>query len=136
MDDECSNCGAPRTAGLTACSYCDTPYPGAGTGISCPSCGSDNERSRTTCVTCSHSLVIVCIFCDASTRIGSVRCGSCGEVFEGAEDRKRERAERERQQQMVSAATQGAAMIGGVVSSPQGREILGQIWDKLDDVLE
>lgn len=130
---ECERCGAPAISGLVACSYCDTPFPGAPEGVSCPSCGDDNVPSRLRCARCNGSLQAVCVFCAQSSSIALAACAHCREPFEGAEVRKREREERRRQEQLMGLAATGISAIGSVAASPRGRGILGEV---LEDLVE
>lgn len=147
---ECEECGAPAAAGLVACSYCDAPYPGMPEGVSCPQCGDDNLPSRARCASCSASLQQSCLFCAMTSSVALAACGHCGEAFEGAEQRKAELEEQQRQQQLIGLAAQGLGVLGQVATSSNvggkpsggwggkpgqsaGNGLLGEIWDDLSD---
>lgn len=127
----CETCGAPANAGLVACSYCETPYPGAPRGIDCPTCGDDNRPHRMECATCGETLLRGCVFCGAASSIGVAQCGRCGEAFEGAAERKAARDAQQKQQQMLGLASQGLSVLGQAAASPTGRGILGQVWQEI-----
>ncbi len=151
----CDECGAPRTAGLVACSYCDAPYPGMPDGVSCPKCGDENMASRPRCARCAASLKRSCLFCAMTSSVGLAACGHCGELFEGAEQRKAERDEQLRQQQLLGLAVQGLGVLGQVAAGSGGARgafgngapaskgapskggagggLFGEIWDDLSD---
>ncbi|MEC7524979.1 MAG: hypothetical protein VYE22_34175 [Myxococcota bacterium] len=128
---ECEACGAPSLTGLVACSYCDTPFPGAPAGVSCPACGDDNLPSRLRCARCNGSLQAVCLFCAQSSSVARSSCAHCGEAFEGAEARKKEREEQRRQQQLLGLAATGISALGAAAASPRGRGILGEVFEDL-----
>lgn len=130
----CEHCGAPRMAGLVACTFCSTPYAGApAQGIDCPRCHVDNDPSRQTCARCQASLLRVCVFCHQGTLYTSASCRSCGEVFEGAEQRKRARDEEQQRQQMLGLAATGLGVLGQVARSPAGQGLLGQLMNEIAD---
>lgn len=131
--EECEECGAPRKAGLVACAYCETRYPGAPAGINCPRCGDDNLPTQTRCATCASSLMQVCIFCTQSSSIAAPACLSCGETFEGAAERKAARVEQQRQQQLMGLAMTGMSALGQAASTPTGQGILSDILSDLGD---
>lgn len=131
--EECEECGAPRKAGLVACAYCETRYPGAPDGISCPRCGDDNLPTQTRCATCASSLMQVCIFCTQSSSIAAAACLSCGETFEGAAERKAARVEQQRQQQLMNLAVTGVSALGQAASTPTGQGILSEILRDLGE---
>ena len=89
--EDCKNCGAPATQGLLACAYCKTQRAELKNGVSCPKCLNLNEGDNAACAHCHASLTRPCIFCGAASSVASASCHKCGEAFEGAADRKRER---------------------------------------------
>lgn len=115
---ECNECGAPRTPGLIACSYCETAYPGldATSATACPRCGDKNLPSNTACSTCGTSLAVTCVFCGGTSPLSRPSCVRCGEAFAGALERKRARDAQQQQQQMIGIATQGIGALGMVLS--------------------
>ncbi|MCB9592018.1 MAG: hypothetical protein H6719_04735 [Sandaracinaceae bacterium] len=125
--EECEECGAPRRAGLVACAYCETRYAGAPDGISCPKCGDDNLPTQVRCASCASSLMQVCVFCTQSSSIAANGCAHCGETFEGAAERKAQRAEQLRQQQLMGLAATGMSALGQAAASPTGQGILNEI---------
>ncbi len=127
LDEECEECGAPRKAGLVACSYCETRYRGAPPGLNCPKCGDDNDPSQIACATCASSLLRTCVFCEQATSIAASQCGRCGESFEGAAERKQQRIERQRQQQLMGLAASGFSAIGQAANTPRGRGFLDDV---------
>ncbi len=130
----CAHCGAPRTAGLVACSFCATPYAGvSASGIDCPHCHVDNDPTRQICARCGHSLLRTCVFCSRGTIFTAAACASCGEVFEGAELRKKAREEERQRQQMMGIAATGLGVLGQVAASPAGRGLLGQLMNGIKD---
>lgn len=130
----CEHCGAPRMGGLVACTFCETPYPGvASGGVDCPQCHVDNDASRQTCARCGASLLRACIFCGHGTLFTAASCGTCGELFEGAEQRKRGREEEQRRQQMMGLAATGIGLLGQAARSPTGQGLLGQLMSELTD---
>ncbi len=135
-DVGCSHCGAPRVAGLVACTFCDVPYAGAPSGIECPKCADDNEVTRTTCAGCGASLVRSCLFCQGASSVAAIACTRCGEAFEGAEARKRVRDEEARQRQMMGYAATGLTALGAAAASPLGRSLLGQLVDGIKDEIK
>lgn len=131
--EECEECGAPRKPGLVACAYCDTRYAGAPDGISCPKCGDDNLPSQVRCATCATSLMQTCVFCTQASSIAAPQCGHCGETFHGAHERKQQRDEELRQQQLMNLAASGLGMLGQAAQSPTGRGILDEVLGDLAD---
>ena len=131
--EECEECGAPRKAGLVACSYCETRYEGAPPGLSCPRCGDDNDPSQVRCATCASSLMRTCVFCEQATSIGAGQCAHCGESFDGAAERKQRRMEQQRQQQLVSLAATGLSALGQAAGSPAGKGLLDGVLADLAD---
>lgn len=127
----CENCGAPKNPGLVACSYCEVPYPGCPQGVDCPGCGDDNRSHLVACASCGCSLVRSCIFCGSASSITFPACGRCGEAFEGAEERKKQRDEQMRQQQMMGMAQQGISMVGQAAASPMGQRIIRDVFSEL-----
>lgn len=130
---ECDVCGAPRKAGLVACPYCEGRYPGAPDGINCPKCGDDNAPHNARCATCSSSLMQICVFCAQATSIAAAVCMHCREPFEGAEARKQERLEQQRQQQLMGLAAQGLGVLGQAANSRAGRGLLDEVLSDLAD---
>ncbi len=131
--EQCGECGAPRKAGLVACAYCQTRYPGAPDGVSCPRCGDDNLPNMTRCATCASSLMQVCLFCAQASSILAPGCLHCGETFEGAAERKAQRVEQQRQQQLMGLAMTGVSALGQAASTPAGQGILSAILRDLGD---
>lgn len=129
----CTHCGAPRIAGLVACSFCDTAFPNAPSGIDCPKCHDDNAPGRTSCARCGTSLVRTCIFCGEGTILTATNCGRCNEAFEGAELRKRQREDQARQQQMIGLAATGLTALASAAASPMGRGLLDQLVNEIKD---
>lgn len=129
----CAHCGASFVAGLVACTFCNTPYPGARQGIDCPKCHDDNDPSRTSCVRCGTSFVRACIFCNGINPVTVPVCRSCGELFEGAEQRKQQREDAARQQQMMSMAATGIAALTSAAASPMGQNLLGSLMNEIKD---
>lgn len=123
-------------AGLVACTYCSAPYPGSVAGIDCPKCHDDNEPSRTSCARCGTSFVRACIFCSGVSPITLPQCRSCGELFEGAEQRKQQRADAVRQQQMMNMAATGIAALGAAAASPMGQGLFGQLMNSIKDEID
>jgi hypothetical protein len=72
-----------------------------------------------------------CIFCGAATSVALPGCHRCGEAFEGAHERKAQREEQQRQQQMMGLATTGISMLGQVATSPSGQGLLGQVFNEI-----
>lgn len=133
-DGECETCGAPVKPGLVGCPYCDTRYRGApAAGVSCPGCGDDNLPDQVRCATCATSLMQPCLFCTQSSSIAAAACGHCGETFEGASERKQQRLEQQRQQQLMGLATTGLSALGQVAASPRGRGLLDEVFADLTD---
>jgi hypothetical protein len=130
-DPPCEHCGAPRNPGLVACSYCEVAFAGAPEGVNCPACGDDNRPHLVACASCKASLMRGCIFCGSASSLAFAQCHRCGEAFEGAEERKAQRDEQQRQQQMIGLATTGISMLGQVASSPTGQGLLGQVWNEI-----
>lgn len=128
---ECATCGAATNPGLVACSYCETPYPGAPRGIDCPHCGDDNRPHLAQCATCNGSLVRGCIFCGSASSIALAGCGRCGEAFAGAEERKAAREAQQKQQQMIGLAQTGLSMLGQAAGTPSGQNVLRDVWQDL-----
>lgn len=128
---ECATCGAAVDPGLVACSYCQTPYPGAPRGIDCPACGDDNRPHMVACATCNASLVRGCVFCGGAASIALASCPRCGEAFAGAEERKAAREAQQRQQQMLGIAQTGLSMLGQAAGTPAGKSALGEVWQDL-----
>jgi hypothetical protein len=128
----CGNCGAPFTAGLAACSYCQTPFQGvAQDGVNCPHCGDRNLPTNNGCVSCGTSLVVVCIFCSSPSPLSRSTCVRCHEAFEGARERKQAREEAAKQQQVMNLASQGLSALGSAAASPTGRGLLGQLFSEI-----
>ncbi len=127
----CETCGAPRNPGLVACSYCDTAYPGAPSGVDCPSCGDGNRPHLVACASCGASLMRSCIFCGGATSIAYPGCSRCGEAFEGAAERKAAREAAQKHQQMIGLAQTGLSVLGQVAGSRAGQGILGEVWHDL-----
>jgi len=132
-DGECETCGAPVKPGLVGCPYCDTRYPGAPAGVSCPGCGDDNVPNQVRCATCATSLMQSCVFCAQSSSIAAAGCGHCGESFEGAAERKQQRIAQQRQQQLMGLATSGLGVLGQAASTPRGRGLLDEVLADLTD---
>lgn len=121
-------------AGLVACTFCETRYPGASaSGIDCPGCHVDNDATRETCARCGTSLLRACVFCSHGTLYTAASCRSCGEVFEGAEQRKRAREEERQRQQMMGLAAAGIGILGQVARSSTGQSLLGQLMNEITD---
>jgi long-chain acyl-CoA synthetase len=132
-DSGCSHCGASIVAGLVACTFCATPYAGAPPGIDCPKCHDDNHPSRVACARCGTSFMRTCLFCNGVASITHPQCVRCGELFEGAELRKQQRDDAQRQQQMIGLAASGIAAIGAVAASPMGQGLFGQLMNEIKD---
>jgi len=132
----CSHCGAPRVAGLVACSFCDTPFPNAPAGIDCPKCHDDNAPTRTSCARCGTSFIRQCIFCGEGTLLTQPGCHRCGEAFEGAETRKKQREDALRQQQMMGLATVGISALASAANSQAGRGLLGQLMSEITEEIK
>lgn len=130
---ECENCGAPATAGLVACAYCDESFPGMAAGVACPSCGDRNLETNPACVSCRTSLMKSCVFCGVASSYASVHCKRCGEAFIGAAERKAERERLAQQQQMLGLAAQGMAVIGQAAATPAGQGFMSKL---LGEVLQ
>ncbi|MCC7536995.1 MAG: zinc ribbon domain-containing protein [Deltaproteobacteria bacterium] len=124
---DCENCGAPATPGLVACGYCDDPLPGMGPGVACPNCGDRNVATNASCVSCRTSLVKSCVFCGVASPFTAVYCVRCNESFVGAAERKAEREQAARNQQMIGLAAQGLSVIGSAVSTPAGQGFMSQL---------
>jgi hypothetical protein len=114
-----------------ACSYCQTAYPGAPRGLSCPTCGDDNHPHNVACARCNGSLQRDCIFCGAASSIAVPACTRCGEAFAGARDRKAEREAAARRQQMMGIAATGVSVLGQAANSPTGRRVLNEVFQDL-----
>lgn len=129
MASKCDNCGAPHEDGLACCRYCDVPIMGRGAGPKCPSCGEIATADRRSCAACNASFMKGCIFCGHAAFISAASCPRCYEAFQGAADRKRQREEAQKQQQVMGLAKQGVSILGQVAQSPTGRNMLGQLVD-------
>ena len=133
---ECETCGAPPVAGLVACPYCESHYPGApAQHVDCPQCGADNLPTSRRCAACSQSLLVTCVFCGRPSALAMAACGHCGEAFEGASARKTQRAEAQRRQQIMTVAATGLGALGAAATSDAGQRLLGQLFDSVKDEL-
>ena len=128
---DCENCGAPATPGLVACGYCDDPLPGMGPGEPCPNCGDRNVPSNPACVSCRTSLMKACVFCGLASPIATIHCIRCGESFVGAAERKAEREQAARNQQMIGLAAQGLSVLGTAAATPTGRGFVNQLFGEI-----
>jgi hypothetical protein len=117
---ECENCGAERAAGLAACPFCKTAYPGVAGAVRCPRCGDANVQGNPVCMSCQAPLSIACVFCNAASPLGTTACVRCGEMFEGAAARKAERDAQARLVQAASMAVQGVAVVEALVDGAGG----------------
>jgi hypothetical protein len=126
---QCKTCGAPFKDGLAECMYCDTRIEGRAGGVDCPSCGELATSDRRTCAACGASFARGCIFCGHASFITAPACTSCGEAFEGAQERKTQREAAAKQQQMMGLAAQGISMLGQAAGTPGGRDLLGSVLD-------
>jgi len=90
-----------------------------------------NERGRPACATCGASLVAGCLFCGGASPLEAPACLGCGEAFEGAAERKKQRDEQQKQQQMMNLAQQGVRVLGQVVQNPSARGILGGLVSEI-----
>jgi len=68
-----------------------------------------------------------CVFCAQATSIAAAACQHCGESFQGAAERKQQRIEAARQQQLMSLAASGFSALGQAANSPTGRGLLDDV---------
>jgi hypothetical protein len=127
----CENCGAPHREGLACCEYCDVPIAGRVLGIRCPACSEVAVPEARTCPVCDQSFTKGCVFCGQVAFLTAPACPRCHEAFEGAEERKKQREEAQRQQQMIGVAAQGVSVLGAAVAAPAGRSVLGSLFDMI-----
>ncbi len=127
----CENCGAPHREGLACCEYCDVPIAGRVLGIRCPSCSEVAVPEARICPVCDLSFTKGCVFCGQVAFLTAPACPRCHEAFEGSEERKKQREEAQRQQQMIGVAAQGVSVIGAAVAAPAGRSLLGSLFDMI-----
>ncbi len=134
----CSGCGAPRQAGLVACTFCDAPFGDAPSGVDCPRCHDDNLAERRRCASCGTPLFRQCSFCQTESSVRFHVCPSCQEPFEGAEARVEERAEDERRRQIAQVAMTGATAIGGALlggAAASGGGLFGSLMGSLSNAM-
>lgn len=117
-DHDCQTCGAAPVAGLAACPYCRSAYPGLEAGVSCPACGCVSLKGRTVCADCKAALTRTCVFCNAASILDVPQCTRCYEPFEGAEERKR------------------ARMAGGGAVAPNADPTGANIFNTLNSILK
>lgn len=127
----CDNCGAPHREGLACCEYCDVPIAGRVIGIRCPSCSEVSVPEARACVVCNQSFTKGCVFCGQVAFLTAPSCPRCREAFDGAEDRKRQRDEQTRQQQMMGVASQGISVLGQAIQTPTGRDVMSSLFDMI-----
>lgn len=135
----CENCGAPEREGLACCEYCDVPIAGRVLGIRCPGCAEVAVPEARSCPVCSQSFTKGCVFCGQVAFLTAPSCPRCHEAFEGAAERKRQREEQARQQQMMGIAATGVSVLGPIVgqaiashiSAPSGRGAMSSLFDMI-----
>lgn len=129
----CEECGAPKSPGLAACTYCRTAYVGVDAGVKCPRCASVNARGQTVCGSCGDSITRACVFCQAVSPLDAAACKRCREPFEGAEARLQAREDAKKRQEYMKLASQGIGAAVTVATSPTGQSILASIVDAITD---
>ena len=129
--DACENCGAPWGANLACCEFCDVPIPGRVAGIRCPACSEVATADARACPCCQLSFTKGCVFCGQPAFLTAASCPRCGEAFEGAEERKRQRDEQAQQKQLVDLAAKGISAVGQVAGTGSGRQVLGSLFDMI-----
>ena len=115
-NNDCPNCGAPKTVGLVACHFCKAALPDAGNGVACPSCENVNREENPACVVCRAPLTRGCVFCAGQSPLNATSCARCGEAFAGAEERKRQRDLQAQEQQTMRLVEDGIGALGAAAS--------------------
>jgi len=75
----------------------------------------------------------ICVFCAQATSIAAAQCMHCNESFEGAAERKQQRIDQQRQQQLMGLAATGLSALGSAANSPRGRGLLDEVLSDLAD---
>jgi hypothetical protein len=122
----CQSCGAPDKGDRVFCYYCRAAYSQhiLASAIPCPHCRLQNRWGRQQCLQCNAWLVVSCVFCGATSPCNASACLSCGEGFQGAQQRKAAML----QAQSNREAMQVVSIVGGVAGGFLGG-FAGASWD-------